>query len=125
VLNRRPLGGTNVGDMNDISAALSGRPRRAWLPPAIALVVTITSGLFAVACVAAGALTDSGPYPRMGWLTAGVFVQAILGVTAIALLIASFAAARGRLVITRLGWAVVALSVAAVALTSVVGNPAG
>ena len=73
--------------MNSIDNAVGPRARLNWIPPAIAVAVTGASGVVALASLAAGALTDVPPYPVMGWLSAGLFAQAALGVAAVALLV--------------------------------------
>ena len=71
------------------------RARRNWLPPAIAIAVTGASGMVALAGLASGALADVPPYPSTGWLSAGLFAQAALGVAAVTLLILTRVMARG------------------------------
>lgn len=110
--------------MNGIDNAAGPRARRNWLPPAVAVAVTGASGLVAVAGLASGALTDVPPYPVMGWLSAGLYAQAALGVAAVTLLILSRAMARGPHVIARLGWMVTALSLASITATMLLGRPA-
>jgi hypothetical protein len=89
---------------------------------AVAVAVTISCGLLVLSSLASGPLTDVAPYPRMGWLSVGMYVQAALGVTAVALLILGVATFRGRMVIARLAWAVTALSAALVTVTTLVGR---
>lgn len=110
--------------MNGIDFAAGPRARRNWLPPAIAVAVTGISGMLALAGLASGALTDFPPYPAMGWLSAGMFAQAALGVAAVTLLVLSRVMARGQLVIARLGWMVTALSLASITATTLLGRPA-
>src|SRR6266581_2011016 len=110
--------------MNGISSATSPRKPRSWLPALTAIVVTGVCGLVAVAGLASAALTDVAPYPRMGWLSAALYAQAALGITAVTLLILSRTMGRGHRVIARLGWVVTALSVASITAATLLGNPA-
>jgi len=77
-----------------------------------------------LAIVASAALTDSGPYPHLGWLAEGFYAKAALGVSAVALLVVGRVSARGQHLATRLGWVVAALSVASLAITTLLGRPA-
>ena len=110
--------------MNGIYSAAGPRARWNWLPSAIAVAVTGVGGVVALAGLASGALTDVPPYPVMGWLSAGLFAQAALGVAAVTLLILSRVMARGPQVIARLGWMVTALSIASITATTLLGMPA-
>jgi len=80
--------------------------------------------MLALAIATSGALTGSAWYPQMGWLAAGFLAQAALGVRAVVLLITCRAATRSQHVAARLGWAVVALSAASLAATTLLGMPA-
>lgn len=124
MLRRALLASASMDGMNDNYASAGPQGTRGWLPPVIAIAATISCGLLALGTLASAALTDSAPYPRMEWLTAGLYGQAALGVTAIALLIAGRIMARGQRVIGRLGWAVTALSVAWIVATTLLGRPA-
>ena len=110
--------------MNGIHSAVGPRARRNWLPPAIAVAVTGASGMVALAGLASGALADVPPYPSTGWLSAGLFAQAALGVAAVTLLILTRVMARGPHLIARLGWMVTALSLASITATTLLARPA-
>src|SRR5260370_28146656 len=110
--------------MNGIYSAAGPGARWNWLPSAIAVAVAGVGGVVALAGLASGALTDVPPYPVMGWLSAGLFAQAALGVAAVTLLILSRVMARGPQVIARLGWMVTALSIASITATTLLGMPA-
>lgn len=106
--------------MNEISS-----PRRApqtWLPAVIAILVTGVCGLLALASVASGALNDVAPDPGMGWLSAGLYAQAALGVTAITLLVVSLTRAGRRPVVSVLGWAVIALAIISIIASTMLGG---
>lgn len=110
--------------MNVLSSPSARRTPRTWLPALIAVPVTGACGMLALASLASGALTDVPPYPHMGWLSAGLYAQAALGVTAIILLILGRTRASGQRVIAALGWVVIALSVTSVIVSTVLGGPA-
>lgn len=109
--------------MNEIVPRPAGC-RWNWVPAVIAIAVTAVCGVLALATAASAALTDSGPYPQMGWLEAGFYAQAALGVCAVIVLIASRVSVRGQRLVGRLGWAVVALSVVSLAFTTQLSRPA-
>jgi len=110
--------------MNDTFPVPARRAPRAWLPAVIAVAVTGVCGMFALAGLASAALDDVPPYPSTGWLSAGLFAQAALGVTAVVLLVAGLTRARGRRVVAVLGWAVIALAVVSAAVSMTLGGPA-
>src|SRR5215469_17566719 len=109
--------------MNDVASRPAG-DRRSWVPAVVAIAVTAACGVLTLALAASGALTDSGPYPQMGWLTAGFYAQAALGFCAVVSLIVSRISARGRYLVARLGSAVIALSVVVLAVVVQLGRPA-
>lgn len=111
--------------MNIFSSASPRRTLPTWLPAAIAIPVTGTCGLLALASLASGALTDVPPYPHMGWLSAGLFAQAALGVAAIILLVLGLTRASERHIVAALGWVIMALSVTSVIVSMVLGRPVG
>ena len=102
----------------------SGGGRWNWVPAVIAIAVTAPCGVLTLAIAASAGLTDSGPHPQMGWLTAGFYMQSGLGFCAVVLLIASRISARGQYPVARLGWVVIALSVVSQAIVVPLGRPA-
>lgn len=117
-------GGATLKVMNVRSSPPARRSRRAWLPAVIAVPVTGACALLALASLASAALTDVPPYPHTGWLSAGLYAQAALGITAIILLVLGWTSARGHRVIAALGWVVIALSAASAIVSTVLGRPA-
>jgi hypothetical protein len=127
VLRPALTGGVTIEVMNlpsSPSAPSARRLRRTWLPAAIAVPVTGAFGLLALASLASAALTDVPPYPHTGWLSAGLYAQAALGVTATILVALGLARASGQRGTAALGWVVIALSVTSAVVSTVLGRPA-
>jgi hypothetical protein len=85
-------------------------------------MVTGTCGLLALVSLASGALNDGAPDPGMGWLSAGLFAQAAPGITAITLLVVSLTRAGRRPVVSVLGWAVIALAIISIIMSTMLGG---
>ena len=108
--------------MNDTFPVPARRTPRTWLPAVIAIAVTGACGLFALGSLASAALDDVPPYPSTGWLSAGLYAQAALGVIAVVLLVAGLTRPRRGSVVAVLSYAVVALAVISAAVSTMLAG---
>ena len=89
------------------------RSPRTLLPAVLAVPVTMVCGTYSLAALASAALNGTAD-PNQGWLSAGLYVQVVLVITAIMLFIVALTRVGQHRIVTILSWLVIAISVATI-----------